>query len=236
LFSLGSGRSRLAAWLRDAGVVLVGIDSHNIDCTDGGDRPVHSMLLGSDIPIVEHLCGLEHVPDGGAHFFAVPPKVRGMGSFPVRAFASDPLIWEQHPDRDRYQRAVFNRYFQSAMESRGALLIMDNDSGRVIGSSRYYEHDETKQSIAIGYTFISREFWGRGYNRALKTLMLDHAFRFAQHVQFYVGINNVRSRTAMLKLGGRLIGEVAVSYTGEPSHPNVIYQIDKDEWIHRADH
>jgi arylformamidase len=80
--------ARLALWLRDAGAVLVGIDSHNIDCTEGGERPVHSTLLGADIPIVEHLCGLEAVPETGGRFFAVPAKVRGMGTFPVRAFVS----------------------------------------------------------------------------------------------------------------------------------------------------
>jgi arylformamidase len=79
---------RLALWLRDAGVALVGIDSHNIDCTDGGERPVHSTLLRSDIPIVEHLCGLEALPEQGAKFFAVPVKVKGFGTFPVRAFAA----------------------------------------------------------------------------------------------------------------------------------------------------
>jgi arylformamidase len=78
----------LAQWLRDAGAVLVGIDSHNIDCTDGGDRPVHSTLLGADIPIVEHLCNLAAVPARGAKFFAVPVKVKGFGTFPVRAYAA----------------------------------------------------------------------------------------------------------------------------------------------------
>jgi kynurenine formamidase len=77
-----------AQWLKDAGAVLVGIDSHNIDCTDTGERPAHSTLLGADIPIVEHLCGLEAVPEWGAKFFAVPAKVKGMGTFPVRAFAA----------------------------------------------------------------------------------------------------------------------------------------------------
>ena len=77
----------LAEWLVDAEVALVGIDSHNIDCTDNGHRPVHSALLGHDIPIVEHLCGLGELPDRGARFFAVPVKVRGFGTFPVRAFA-----------------------------------------------------------------------------------------------------------------------------------------------------
>ena len=74
-------------FLVKAGAKLVGIDSHNIDNTEGGERPVHSALLGVDIPIVEHLCGLERVPDVGFKFFAVPVKVKGMGTFPVRAFA-----------------------------------------------------------------------------------------------------------------------------------------------------
>jgi arylformamidase len=78
----------LARWLRDAGVALVGIDSHNMDCTDTGERPAHSTLLGADIPIVEHLCGLSAVPPLGAKFFAVPVKVKGFGTFPVRAFAA----------------------------------------------------------------------------------------------------------------------------------------------------
>jgi kynurenine formamidase len=76
-----------ADFLVKAGAKLVGIDSHNIDNTSGGERPVHSALLGAEIPIVEHLCGLERVPDGGFKFFAVPVKVKGMGTFPVRAFA-----------------------------------------------------------------------------------------------------------------------------------------------------
>lgn len=77
----------LARQLVEAGVTLVGIDSFNIDCTDDGNRPVHSALLGAEIPIVEHLRGLAALPDCGARFYAVPVKVKGMGTFPVRAFA-----------------------------------------------------------------------------------------------------------------------------------------------------
>jgi arylformamidase len=76
-----------AEWLRDSGALLVGIDSFNIDNVDTGERPVHSTLLGADIPIAEHLRGLEQLPARGARFFAVPPKVCGFGTFPVRAFA-----------------------------------------------------------------------------------------------------------------------------------------------------
>lgn len=81
----------LALQLVEAGVALVGIDSFNIDSTDDGTRPVHSALLRAGIPIVEHLRGLAALPDRGARFFAVPVKVRGMGTFPVRAFAKAPL-------------------------------------------------------------------------------------------------------------------------------------------------
>ena len=75
-----------AAWLRDNGAVLVGIDSHNIDDTADMARPVHSTLLRAGIPIVEHMTGLARLPDAGFRFFAVPVKFKGMGTFPVRAF------------------------------------------------------------------------------------------------------------------------------------------------------
>jgi arylformamidase len=78
--------SGAAAFLREQGVALVGIDSLNIDDTDDLSRPVHSTLLGAEVPIVEHLCGLAQLPDAGFRFFAVPVKVIGMGTFPIRAF------------------------------------------------------------------------------------------------------------------------------------------------------
>ena len=77
---------RCAEWLSKAGAALVGIDSLNIDSISTGSRPVHSVLLGNEIPIVEHMTGLEKVPDTGSSFFAVPVKVKGFGTFPVRAF------------------------------------------------------------------------------------------------------------------------------------------------------
>lgn len=76
-----------AIFLRDSGVVLVGIDSHNIDDTRANRRPVHSILLKSGILIVEHMCNLESIPDEGFYFNAVPPKFKGVGTFPVRAYA-----------------------------------------------------------------------------------------------------------------------------------------------------
>ena len=77
-----------AVYLRDQGAVLVGIDSHNIDDTRGKSRPVHSVLLKAEVVVAEHLCNLHQLPDSGFTFTAVPPKIKGMGTFPVRAYAT----------------------------------------------------------------------------------------------------------------------------------------------------
>jgi RimJ/RimL family protein N-acetyltransferase len=144
--------------------------------------------------------------------------------------AADPLIWEQHPNKNRYQREVFATFFQGAIESGGALRVIDNRTGTLIGSSRYYDLDAAQRVLAIGYTFIARRNWGGEYNRALKSLMLDHAFQCVDRVIFHVGAANLRSRKAMEKLGAIHIGEAAVSYYGEQSHQNVIYKIDAADW------
>ena len=152
---------------------------------------------------------------------------------PLYAVASDPLIWEQHPNRDRYQRDVFQNFFKGAMESGGAFLVRDQLSGAIMGSSRYYDLAPDNSSVAIGYTFIARQYWGKEYNLALKTLMLDHAFGTVETVLFHVGINNRRSRKAMEKLGGILIGEQPMAYYGEVSSTNVVYRIGRAQWRSR---
>lgn len=76
-----------AQWLAEAGAAFVGIDTYNIDDTTDGSRPAHTILLGSRIPICEHMCGLEHLPDHGFRFHAAPVKVKAFGTFPVRAYA-----------------------------------------------------------------------------------------------------------------------------------------------------
>ena len=146
------------------------------------------------------------------------------------AVASDPLIWEQHPNPDRYREDVFRTFFQGAMASAGAFLVSDARSHEVIGSSRYYELDESASSVAIGYTFLARRCWGGGYNRAMKTLMLDHAFARLQRVIFHVGEHNRRSRIAMERLGAVYTGKAAIAYYGEAARSNVIYAIERDAW------
>ncbi|MBV9144603.1 MAG: GNAT family N-acetyltransferase, partial [Acidobacteria bacterium] len=98
------------------------------------------------------------------------------------AAASDPRIWEQHPESDRYKREVFAKFFSSAIESKGAFAIIERKSGRIIGSSRYWNLKLAESQVEIGWTFLAREFWGGKYNGELKRLMLEHAFRFVERV------------------------------------------------------
>lgn len=120
--------------------------------------------------------------------------------------AADPLIWEQHPIKERYQEEVFKEFFREALESGGALVAVDSRDGRVIGSSRFHGYDEEKSEIEIGWTFLARSHWGGIYNREMKQLMLRHAFRFVESVIFLVGTENWRSQRAVEKIGGVRVG------------------------------
>jgi len=146
--------------------------------------------------------------------------------------ASDPLLWEQHPNKNRYKKDVFETFFKGAIESAGAFLVYDNITKEPIGSSRYYGFDKDKKSIAIGYTFIARDHWGKAYNKALKTLMLTHAFKFVDSVIFHIGATNIRSQKAIGNVGAKKTGEVEMEYYGELNRLNFIYQIDKEDWQH----
>ena len=122
------------------------------------------------------------------------------------AVASDPLIWEQHPNADRCQRDVFRKFFDDAMQSGGALIAIDRKDGRVIGSSRFHCYDLERSEIEIGWTFLARSHWGGTYNGEMKRLMLTHAFKFVDNVIFLVDSNNLRSQRAVEKIGGVRIG------------------------------
>ena len=120
------------------------------------------------------------------------------------AAAKDPLIWEQHPDRERYRPEIFCEYFQTGIDSGGAFAIVDLLSGRIIGSSRYWNYKPSENEIEIGWTFLERAYWGGATNRELKHLMLEHAFGFIERVVLVVGEHNLRSQRAVEKIGGRL--------------------------------
>ena len=141
--------------------------------------------------------------------------------------ASDPLIWEQHPNPDRYKLDAFTNYFKGAIESGGAFIIRDTLSGKALGSSRYCAYDADNKEIQIGYTFFARSCWGKSINKEVKTLMLNHAFNYVDKVVFYVGANNIRSQKAMDRIGGIKIREEVVAYFGEPDRLNFRYEINK---------
>jgi N-acetyltransferase len=126
---------------------------------------------------------------------------------PLWQVSSDPLVWDQHPEPSRATRTGFERFFASGLASGGALTVTDNASGRVIGSSRYYDWDPERREVAIGYTFLARASWGGTANPEMKRLMLEHAFRWADAVWFHVASANLRSRRAMEKIGAQLAHE-----------------------------
>jgi len=116
--------------------------------------------------------------------------------------AADPLIWEQHPERNRYQEATFRAFFEEALRSGGALVAVDRASGKIIGSSRFHGYDADRSVIEIGWSFLARAYWGGRYNGEMKRLMLEHAFRWVNRVIFIVGPDNRRSQRAVEKIGG----------------------------------
>jgi RimJ/RimL family protein N-acetyltransferase len=145
------------------------------------------------------------------------------------AVASDPLIWEQHPENDRHKEEVFRVFFKGALESGGAFVLIDKRTQRVIGSTRFYGYDPDKSEIEIGWTFLARKYWGGQYNREMKELMLAHAFKFVENVVFYVGENNVRSQKATEKIGAIRDGMAEKIYGNRPPSLNVRYVIKKAE-------
>lgn len=144
--------------------------------------------------------------------------------------ASDPEIWEQHPNKDRYKRSVFENWFQGAVQSKGTFLIIDKMSDKIAGSTRFYDYNKTENSIFIGYTFYAKKYWGKGINAEVKNLMLDYIFQFVDKVNFHVGAENYRSQKAMEKLGAVKTQEIVVAYFGEPDRLNFQYEIKKEDW------
>lgn len=144
--------------------------------------------------------------------------------------ASDPEVWANHPNKNRYKREVFSTFFEGAMQSGGAFLVTDKKSGEVIGSSRFYDWNPEDKSLLIGYTFFAKERWGRGFNHRLKRLMLQHAFQFADKVIFHIGAVNIPSQKSITKLDAIKTGELEVKYFGEEPKLNYVYEITKEKF------
>ena len=141
--------------------------------------------------------------------------------------ASDPLVWEQHPEPDRCTEPVFRAFFRGAIESGGAFAAFDRCDGRMIGSSRFARYDDANREIEIGWTFLARSHWGGKYNREMKQLMLTHAFRFVDRVVFRVGRLNRRSQRALEKIGALSLGLQPHPVSGHA----MLYEITRDSFF-----
>ena len=143
--------------------------------------------------------------------------------------ASDPLIWEQHPNKDRWKKEVFQSFFDGALQSKGAFKIVSKETGEVMGSTRFYDYNPADNSIFIGYTFYGRKYWGKGLNQSVKRMMLEYLFQYVSAVYFHIGAQNVRSQIAIGRIGARKTGEQEVTYFGEKPKLNFVYVIEKVE-------
>ena len=148
------------------------------------------------------------------------------------AVASDRELWAVHPSHDRWQEPVFRAFFDDALAKGGALAIIDKASGAVIGSSRFQFCDRPEEdgALEIGWSFLARACWGKGYNAEFKRLMLAHAFRFVDRVVFRVGADTVISRKAMANIGGRLTGDSYVEERAGRPVEHVVFEITRESF------
>ena len=179
----------------------------------GGQLHIHSARTPSAIPF-----DLQPVLKG--ELLELRP-LRAVDFDDLFAVAADPLIWEQHPIKDRYQEKQFRTFFRDALESGGALIAIDRRDRRIIGSSRFYGYDPKGSEIEIGWTFLARSRWGGRHNREMKRLMLHHAFGFVDRVVFLVGLQNLRSQRAVEKIGGVRIG----SRPDADGRESIVYEV-----------
>ncbi len=144
--------------------------------------------------------------------------------------AKDPLIWEQHPCDDRYRKDVYSAFFEDSLASKGALIILDKVSNKIIGSTRFKPVRNVGNAIEIGWSFLSRNYWGGKYNKTIKKLMVDYAFKAVEDVIFYIGKDNIRSQKAVEKIGGIKVTEQQFEHLIKNSETDWTYRINKRDW------
>lgn len=140
--------------------------------------------------------------------------------------ASDPEIWEQHPSKNRYQKEVFQLFFDGAVTSKSAFLVYDSATEELIGSTRYYDFDSENSKIAIGFTFLAKKYWGGNHNKAMKQLLIDYAFEHVETIAFHIGETNIRSQKAITKIGATKMNIIDFN-----NIPHFEYHILKKDWV-----
>jgi N-acetyltransferase len=142
--------------------------------------------------------------------------------------AKDPKIWEQHPCK-RHLKTEFEKFFVESIQSNGALIILDKLSDEIIGSSRFKIFVGFSNGVEIGWTFLSRKYWGGKYNKSVKDLMIDHAFKYVDNIIFFVDKNNIRSQKAIEKLNAQKIEKSEYGKYPKTSVDNLTYVIRRSE-------
>ena len=147
------------------------------------------------------------------------------------ACGGDKRIWAGHPNTNRYQRKEFEQWFANAVESKSALTVIDNRTTKIIGSTRFYFEAIPNNCVAVGYTFLSYEYWGGKTNYQLKSLMFDYAFIYYTSIWVHIAPLNIRSQKAILKLGAEHVKDEVVSLgKGKPACYQ-FYKIDRGQWL-----
>ncbi len=142
--------------------------------------------------------------------------------------ASDPLIWVQHPAKDRYKKEVFQMFFDQAIKGKTAFTIIDKKTDQIVGSTRYYNVVEGT-SVAIGYTFLSRNYWGGQYNKACKNLLIELAFLSVDTIYLHIGSENLRSQIATQR-NGAIKSNETVSEINGIKEIKYEYSIARKDW------
>lgn len=144
--------------------------------------------------------------------------------------AADPEIWENHPAYDRYKKEVFRDFFDGAIDSIGGIIIRDQQTQKIIGSSRFNQIPDREDIVEIGWSFLAKAYWGGKYNRAFKSLMINYGLKKYTDLLFYVDKENIVSQKAMTKLGATRYESEGTSHYPSKKPTHLIYVINKDNW------
>lgn len=143
--------------------------------------------------------------------------------------ASDPSIWEGHPNKERYRRGIFAAYFDFLLQTKSGVIIIDTSTNEVIGCSAFYTDTNAPSRLSIGFTFLTRAHWGGATNYIVKRLMLNHIFKSTSEAWFHISLGNLRSQAATRKLGAVFMHEDAIDL-GAGVHPWACYCLTREKW------
>jgi RimJ/RimL family protein N-acetyltransferase len=146
----------------------------------------------------------------------------------LAAWACDPLLWAQHPMPERATAEGFRTFFDDRL-SQGGAWVAEDASGHLVASSSFYNPDDPRREVTVGYTFIDRRHWGGPVNPAMKLLMFDHAFLRCDRVLLTVGEHNVRSQRAVAALGAQVVGELLNAHRGRDLR-SLVYAMTRQDW------